>query len=299
VPVVSSIHREADRRVVVGASVTLDFQLVDAEGEPTAVGSAPTIGIRQADDTVVVAAGTATVSAGGGRYTYTLAARTRPELLAVTWTTGGVGFTQWVEVVGGVLWSVAEAQARDTAFAQGAWTDEQIRSARRRAEDECYALTGRRFVPYYVQATIDPLHSSQTHLILRDWDLRAVRDITEVDDDGVTKTAWTAQELAEVSARESGALVIRGGEYWPHDVSLVVGYEYGLDRAPEAIIDATIRRARYWLTRPTSGILDRASSYTTDAGGTYRLLQPGEMVTGDPEVDAIYARWRRPLLGIA
>lgn len=295
---VSSITREAQRRVVMGAAVTLEFQLIDADGEPTSSGSAPTIGITQADGTVVVAAGTATTSAGSGRYTYDLAARTQPELLVVTWTTGAVGFVDYVEVVGGVLWSFAEAVSRDRAFAQGTWSTEQVRRARRIAEDECYALTGRRWVPYYSRVTLPPARRWSAELLLPEDFARSVRDITEVASDG-TSTAWTNDELADVIVMADGILRRRDGAWWPRSPELIVGFEHGADRPPEAIIDATIRRARYWLARPSSGILDRATSWTSDNGGTYRIIQPGERTTGDPEIDAIYQRYATPDWGVA
>lgn len=295
---VSSMTRQAARRIIVGAPAVLEFQLIDADGEPTSSGSAPTIGITQADGTVVVAAGTATTSAGAGRHSYALPARTRPELLVVTWTTGGVGFVDYVEVVGGVLWSVAEAQSRDRTFGQGTWTDEQIRQARRRAEDECYDLTGRRWVPHYTRATLPAQQRWTPDLLLPDDFARTVRDITEVASDGTT-TAWTNSELAEVIVMADGILRRRDGAWWPRTPELIVGFEHGADRPPEAIIDATIRRARYWLARPSSGLLDRATTFSSDgAGGTYRIIQPGADTTGDPEVDAIYKRHARPDWGI-
>lgn len=297
--VVSGVTIEADRRVVVGAAATLTFRLVDADGEPSVVGAAPTIGIVNAAGIVVVAPGTATVAGDPGVYTFALPAQTRPDVLVVTWTSGATARVEHVEIVGRVLWSIADAQDRDKSFTAGTWTNSEIIRARRRAEDECYALTGRRFAPWYQRTRIPSPRRLTSQLVLPEWDVRVVRDVAEVDTGGAV-SSWTTADLLNVAVYDPGLAVIRDGTYWPDLGEIVVGFEFGLDRAPEAIIDATIRRARYWLARPGSSLLDRATNYTPDgAGGTYRIIQPGPGTTGDPEVDAIYARHGRRTWGVA
>ena len=68
----------------------------------------------------------------------------------------------------------------------------------------------------------------------------------------------------------------------------------GFVRTPQDLVDAMALRYRHWLTQPKSAIPDRAMSWTSDAGGTYRLMLPNIRSTGDPAVDAIYKRYSSP-----
>lgn len=294
----NSLLRETDQRIVIGAAATLEYVHVDATGEPAAP-STCTVGVTKADGTVVVSAGTATsAGTGTGVRTYSLAARTEPEQLKVTWTADSVGHVEYMDVVGGELWSVAYAASVDPSFASGQWSDATVKRGRTLAERECWDLTGRRFTPHYQRVRLSPRSDRSPTLVLPDWDIRSVREIVEVDTAGAVSYTWTAADLLTVVPSDAGVLLLRGST-WPVGVELIVGYEHGADRPPPPIIEATLRRARYWLSRPTSTLPDRATTFDAQSGGTYRLAFPDARSTGDLEVDAIYGRYRRQEIGVA
>jgi hypothetical protein len=73
-----------------------------------------------------------------------------------------------------------------------------------------------------------------------------------------------------------------------------VEYEYGLDFPPENARTAGKLMLRAALNRNTSGIPDRAVSFSTEDGGVYRLSTPSRQRTGIPDVDAVIEEYFRP-----
>ncbi len=130
--------------------------------------------------------------------------------------------------------------------------------------------------------------------------LRAVRSAKVAERAGGTFVALTAGELAAISPQDSGVLIRDDGGIWPAGRSnAIVEYEHGHDMPTEEIASNSKIRLRSILGRPTSGVPDRAVSYTIAEGGVYRLSTPGKRSTGIPDVDAAYLRHAHSQIWIA
>jgi hypothetical protein len=112
---------------------------------------------------------------------------------------------------------------------------------------------------------------------------------------GQTFVALSAGELAALVVTSSGALRRADGRIWTEgDQNVILEYEYGADAIPEDLKDMLLSRMRIRLGLKKSGIPDRAVSYTAaEGGGTYRLTLPDAYRTGNPSIDAVYARYSR------
>lgn len=274
---------EVHQRVVVGSTATLTYTHVDQDGEPVNASGSVTVVVNKADGTEHTASATAT-SAGNGVYTTSVTVGADLELLSAVWTADGIDHTTLVAVVGGVYFAKADmASILDVDL--GRYTSADFVTARVAAENEVESVARRSGVPRFRR---DRLMARNGCLTIPERDGRAVSAVSRVSGDG-TLTAYSASEVAniyldDVELRRVDGTQWVGGEY-------VVAYTYGLDRPPPLVKWATIKRTRYWLNQPKSGVPDRATSFTSDAGATYRLSTPGLDRTGDPDVDAVLLRW--------
>lgn len=202
-----------------------------------------------------------------------------------------------VEVVGARLFSLAEARASDQSIADPAtYPTAEVDARRLEVELEAEAICGRSFFPRYRRARLDG--SGLIRQIAPDVDLRGVRDVATINA-GQAPLAWTAGQVGDVAVSPGGMLTRLDGGLWPRGASnVVVGYEFGLDAPPEDLRQAALIRLRGVLKRNKSGVPDRVSSYTNEAG-TFRLSMPGARRTGIPDVDAAYERWSVPSFGFA
>lgn len=236
-------------------------------------------------------------------HTYTLTIDTGAtaalDALTVTWVVVGgdqtTTATDTVEVVGGRLFTLAEARASDSSIADpNVFPASEVDARRLEVELEAEAICGRSFFPRFRRVAVDG--SGLVRLIVPDTDLRAVRDVT-VTSAGPTETAWTAGQVGMVATGGGGLLTRLDGGIWPRGASnITVGYEHGLDAPPEDLRQAALIRLRGVLKRNRSGVPDRVASYTNEAG-TFRIAMPGARKTGIPDVDAAYERWSVPAFG--
>lgn len=264
----------------------------------------PTYAVTAADGTAV-ASGNATVAGGGtGRVTASLAGQAATNLLTVAWTAtvAGASLTEYdtVEVVGGFLFTIPEGRASDTSLADTErYATADLEWARAATEWELEHICDRAFVARYAYVTLDGTGTNR--LLLQHPDVgRSVRDVrspiraismaTEVDE---TFTAFTAGELADVAVSRDGELRRASWDAFTRGWSNVkVGYEYGQQAPiPADLKNAALTRFRVWANVRRSGIPDRATSYTTVDGSTYRIALPGAYATGIPDVDAVYSRY--------
>lgn len=289
----------ADQQIIRGVTATLSWQNVDGDGEAAAPSGAVTLGISRDDGTTLVATGTATSGTGTDPRTYTLTAanNTLLDLLTVTWTDAGDSSTHttYVEVVGGYYFTIAEARASDKVLLDSdKYPTTLIVEKRREVEEEFESICGVAFVPRYRRQVISG--PGRSTLRLDRPEVRAVRSVRDYAD-ATSYTSWTADELADLVFDADGLVTSRtGSTFWSGPRNLQVAYEHGYSRPPAGIKRAAMERLRYLMNKPTSGIPDRATSFSVSEGGTYRLDMPGPLKTGMPDVDAELARESRTVL---
>lgn len=262
--------------------------------EPTDPTGTPTYAIADANGTAV-SSGSATVVTGEGRTTAPLAGRSTLDLLTVTWVAIVAGATvtevDYVEVVGGFFFSLAEGRASDPSLASSSkYPTSDLERRRLEVEVECEEICDRAFVPRYRRLVLDG--TGTRDLVIADNEVRSLRRVAQAPTMAGTFTNLTAGLLAAVAVMPDKVLRRTDGNVWTEGFrNVVVEYEYGLDRPPSDLVPATFTRLRTRLNIPNSAVLDRATSYTVSDGGTYRLSMPGAYETGIPEVDAVYKRY--------
>lgn len=260
----------------------------------TASSTAVTVDITDAAGAVVVDDG-ATSNPGTGQYTYALTGQSQLKYLTVVWsaTIGGVAITEtdYVEVVGGFFFTLVEGRASDASLSSTSkYTTEELAVARLEVEVECEEICARAFVPRYRRVTLDGTGTSD--LILSDADIRAVRSAKVAPAVDETFVALSAGELAALAIRPLNVLRRTDGNVWTEgERNVVLEYEYGLDAPPADLKRASLTRFRTRLNIPHTGVPDRASAFTVEGGGTYRIDQAGKYKVGIPDVDAVYARY--------
>jgi hypothetical protein len=274
--------------------ITHHFSLDEAALD---AGGAVTYAVTRLDGTAVTS-GTAADAAGTGNYSFTLpggptsptSATWQLDTLAVSWTGtfGGAVFTalDYVEVVGGYLFNLDEARALPPALDTTTYPTATLKTKRIEVEEECERICGRAFVPRFHREALSGRDTDR--LGVRHRYLRTLRAVT------VSGVAWSAPDVAAVRISESGMLTRPAGNIWPAGASnVVVEYEHGYDYPPEEIRSAAMKRLRSRLTTTSSGVPDRAISWNTQDGGTYRISLPSGERTGIPDVDAAYEGYPR------
>lgn len=260
------------------------------DGQPTDATGTVTVAVTRAVDGSAVASGNASHTAGQtGVYTYTLPAQANLDLLAVAWTGtvggGPVTAIDYAEVVAGFFFPISDMWAPPYTLDPNKYSAATLAEKRTEVEDECERICGWSFVPRFAYEHL--VGSGNPYLHTSHYQLRRLRAVT------VNGTAWSTTDVTGVLPRVHGVLYRPGGVIWPAGADILAEYEHGFDLPPGEIVYNAKRRLRSVLTGPSSGIPDRASSFTTDAGNTYRLTLPDEDSTGIPDVDAAYRRWGR------
>lgn len=270
--------------------------LTDPTGTPTYVVT------NSAGATVASGNGTV-VGSGTGAVTVPLAGQATLDLLtvAITATVAGASVTEYdtVEVVGGFFFTLAEGRASDASLADTSdYPTTALEAARAATEWECEQICDRSFVQRFAYVTLDGTGTST--LLLRGPDedrsfrdyvsLSSVSMATEVD---TTFTAFTVGELADIAVAPDGTMRRASGNIFTAGWSNVrAGYVYGRNRGlPADLKNAALIRFRTLANTFRSGIPDRATSFTTVEGGTYRIAQEAAYRTGIPAVDAAYTRY--------
>lgn len=241
-----------------------------------------------------VASGNATHGTTGV-YTYALAGQAALTELTVSWSatiaSTAVVEVDQVEIVGGFFFSLREGRASDASLSDtNKYPGTELIEKRVQVEQECEEICARAFVPRYRRITLSG--GDTTDVILPDADVRTVRSATLAARYGQTPVALTAGQLAALAVLPDGTLRRTDGLWWTGgDRNVVIEYEYGLSMPPQDLVQAALTRFRTRLNIGRSAVPDRASSFTAQDGGTYRLTLPGAYSTGIPEVDAVYNRY--------
>lgn len=295
----------ATQRILRGTAGTLSFNYLDADGKATNAVGALTVGVVRGDGTTLIAAGTATTAGTpAGRYTAPITATQTATLdrLTATWTDAGNGaqFTTTHEIVGGYLFSVAEAQAFPGMGAQGI---ERIVNGRSEVEDELEQLRNAAFVPRYDRIFLNG--NDDVEIITgRSW-LRVLRTAKVLSTTGSSSTtAFTSTQLAACALYPDGRIRRGDGNVWPYGINnIVIEVEHGFTAWGADLSRAALMRLRERLAWPVTEIPDRATAYSTPDGYSYNLnaVAPDGVLTGNPYVDAVYNRYPRttPGTGVA
>jgi hypothetical protein len=199
--------------------------------------------------------------------------------------------TDLVEIVGGFFFTLAEARTSDASLADATkYPTEALARARLETEVECESICGRAFVPRYGRAVLDG--SGTSELLLPDADVRTIRAARIAPTLGQPFVELTDAQLSVLDVTDDRILRRTDEDIWTEGRSnVIVEFEFGLTTPPLPLVEQTLVRLRSLLTKHRTGIPDRASSFTTVDGGTYRLSMPGRFSTGIPEVDAVYQRY--------
>lgn len=279
--------------------------------DETGTDSTTTVTVTVTDPSgVVVSSGNATsTGAGSGGYQYVVPGQPKVTLLTASWaaTIAGTAVTEvdYLEVAGGLLFSLAEGRASDTSLADvSRYPTAALATARLRVERECEHICDRAFVRRYGRVVLDGTGTDDVALRHPDvdrsvQDFRSLRRISLAPRADQTFVDLTASQLAAVVYTSDGMLRRLDNAVWTEGTdNVLVEFEYGLDAPPSDLVDAALLRLRSRLNLHRSSIPDRAESFTAVEGGTYRLSMPGAYTTGIPEVDAAYSRYSlRPTPG--
>jgi hypothetical protein len=281
------------RRVATTAVATLTHTFYVDE-EPTASTAPVTVAITDANGDAVTS-GTATAGTDTGQYTFTLPPQPAVAQLSVAWSATIAGAavveTDPVEIVGGYFFSIPGARASDSSLADTSkYPTAALIEARLEVEVECEDICGRAFVPRYRRVVLDGTGTPE--IMLPTPDVRAIRSARIAPRYGEAYVPLTADRLALVNVTEDRILRRTDTAWWTEGQSnVIIEYEYGLDAPPVPLREAALVRLRSLINKHRTGIPDRAQSFTSVDGGTYRLAMPGRFTTGLPEVDAVYSRY--------
>lgn len=239
-----------------------------------------------------------------GVYTFALDGQAAVALLDVAWsaTVSGAAVVEHdtVEIVGGFFFTLRQGRNSDPVLADtDRYPGEQLVDKRLQVEAECEAICDRAFVPRYARVVLDGTGSPELVLAHPDpdrsvADVRRVRSVSMAQRADQTFTDFTTAELAAVRVGADGTLRrLDGQAFYEGYSNVIVEYEYGLDTPPADLVQAALTRLRIRLNVANSAVPDRAASFTSVEGGTYRLTMPDSYQTGVPDVDAVYGRYSR------
>jgi hypothetical protein len=276
-------------RILVTTEVTLTHTFYVDE-VPTDLAAACTVTLKRLDGTTV-ASGSATHPGPAGVYTFPVPEQATVDLLTMDWsgTLAGAIVTvrDYVEVVGGFLFGLAEARQKHPSLANTAtYPSSLLASKRIEVEQECETICRRAFVPRFARETLsgndtDRLPASHS-------ELRTVRAAS------IAGVALTGTALTGLGVTDYGVIKRPGGAIWPAGTgNIVVEYEHGWGYPPADLSEATILRLRSRIAYTLSGIPDRAISFAVAEGGTFRLSMPSKQQTGVPDVDGVYEKYTR------
>jgi hypothetical protein len=276
-------------RVQQGLAVTVyaDF-LRDGVGENPSPDSATVTVTRGSTGTVLYTdAAAVDIDDPAGRFGFTLSPTDTALLdtLTLDWTVTFDDVEQTartvVEVVGGFLFSVAEARALPPLNNTATYSTDRILEYRTLAEQTIEDLCERAFVPRYRQETLDG--SGTNGLMLSRPDLRSIRSVATTSA-GVS-TPYSVDDIALLALNPSGIVHSYGATWASGYSNITVGYEHGTDHPPARIKQAALLLARSWLVK---GPIDDRATGQVVGDVSFGLVVPGRngSYTGLPEVDA-------------
>lgn len=268
-------------RILQGISTTIQVELTRGGTPEDPSPDSATVVITRSDGSVVFSGAAVDIDTPAGVFAHTLtpADTALLDTLTAAWTFTFDGVAQTtttvVEVVGGFLFTIAEAaairlgSATDTIGSR--FSTAEIVAMRTTVEQAIEGEYGAALVPRFEHETLDG--TGRAVLPLR-WPLvRAVRSAT-VGGSAVT-----------VSGIDVGRLGVSYSSGWTAGYgNVVVGYEHGLPRPPEILRRMGLLLAKRWLIE--GPVDDRATSMSNE-DGTFALSTPGRggSIFGLPDLD--------------
>jgi hypothetical protein len=265
------------------ATITQTFYV---DGVPTdPLPPTATLSVVAADGTIIVAPGTEVTRIAAGTFSYTLAADTTAELdlLTAQWTSALGTLSATIEVVGGFVFSIA--QARAAGLDEATYTTDQVKQIRTYAETELEGALGYALVPRFAVHTFRAGSHRRSLASLGPY-LRSLRFMT-VDDAPISLIGGL------------DALT------WPSYGAVRVGYEHGLDEVPPGAAIAALDLALAIVGESTSseipGVAAGAERLITDDGtlvfGGAAVPTGGVSVFSVPSVNRWVTANRIPYVG--
>jgi hypothetical protein len=253
-------------------------------GDPTDVGTV-TIGIDDGDGNEIVAAGASVTDGSDGTYEYAVAVQTAPKQLVVTWTSGDQNQVDYLEVVGGWLFTETELRSfySSDLTSEATYPDAKIAEARDRItaafEEHCGVSFVRRWRREThagdgsVRLTVDRPYISSV----------SVATVGSTDVSSSVEASPVLPYLYRTSGSWNGAT-----QASPFNV--VVSYVHGHQSVPGDIKRAALIAARHQLAKDVTGkgVPETASSWN-DATGQYVSFSPNDQTErwfGIPSVDS-------------
>lgn len=244
------------------------------DGEPaTPTPNTATVEVLRENGTVLVPAGTPATAAGVGRFEYTLTAAQTAllDILTLRWTSSLGTIEITVEIVGGFLFSLADAR-RDKDLANAAkYPSAELIRARTLAETALEEACGVAFVPRYARDVIG--RNTGSTILLEQPRVSVIRAISV---DGIALSA------AEFDLR---------GAWGRGHSNVEITYEHGYKTPPLRVSQACLLLAKQWAIQ---GPIDTRSTARVSADGGFEYLAtPGRQgaVTGIPEVDQVIVQY--------
>jgi hypothetical protein len=273
------------QRIVQGLSATLShtFYVDGIATDPSP--DAASVTITRDDGIELVTAGVA-VNAGVGVASYTLTPLHTVELdvLTVAWTAtvGGQSqvFTDIVEVVGGNLFTIAQARALSPLNDTTKYPTAAIVDARTMVESSLEDACGVAFVPRYDRRVFSGWGTSTLLLPPR---TRRIRSVS------VAGVPLGAPAVSTMLLMPTGEL------YYPSAfgrgvANLEIAFEHGYDYPPPRVSQAALLWCKNFLVK--GPVDDRMTSIVSE-DGTFALSTPGMRgaMVGIPEVDAVIQQY--------
>lgn len=253
-------------------------------GTPTDPTPTTTTVVVTREDGTALTSGTATRT-GVGTFTFTLTSAQTADLdvLTVEWTSSLGTVTTYAEIVGGFLFSVAQARALSPLDNTTTYPTADILTARTLAEAALEDACGVPFVPRYFREWFDG--NGSTDLLLGPRPL-AITSATVGATTSAGGTALTADELTDLRFYRDGR-VYHSGKWTTGRGNVEIKGSHGYTIAPPRVGRAALLLAKRWLVE--TPISDRATSLTNDAGTVEYLATTGvrEMVFDIPEANAV------------
>lgn len=254
-------------RVIVGQDAkVLSPLFFDDDENPAAADSTPAVAVTNAAGTTL-AAPTVTAAPTTGRYTAALTDTVHAaqlDTLTLTWTATVSGstrsLTQYVDVVGGRLFSIAELRSEPSLSDPAMFPTSLLGQIRDEVEDYVEQWCGVAFNPRFTQET---LYGGGGWILRPSWARgRTVRTVTV---DGVESTAasWTFDD--------AGYLRYTG--WVQQGVPIVVGYTHGWDAPPPRLLRVALGWARREVLARSAKVAPDMLSETID-GSTIRYALP-------------------------